>query len=106
MSGYREFDLAGAFVRCRVCGGPALLDAPFEFYSARVGLSASLDETHQAQKWDAWLVIEKHPSIARWVAPEVGQNYTRYLGVALCEKCHAQYAYQVSWPDDAYYRWD
>jgi hypothetical protein len=104
MTGYRVFDLTGAFVRCRVCGGPAVLDAPFEFYSARDGLPEA--EMRPAHRWDGWLVIEKHPSIARWVAPDAGQSYSRFLGVALCSKCHAQYAYEVSWPADAYYQWE
>jgi hypothetical protein len=104
MPGYRVFDLTGAFVRCRVCGGPALLDAPFEFYGARDSLSDG--ETRPAHRWDGWQVIEKHPSIVRWVAPGAAQNYSQFLGVALCSKCHTQYAYEVSWPADAFYQWD
>jgi hypothetical protein len=104
MSGYRVFDLVGAVVRCRTCGGPALLDTPFEFYSARKGLPEG--ETRPAHRWNGWLVVEKHPSIVRWMAPEAGHSYTRLLGVASCSRCHAHYAYDVSWPDDAHYRWD
>src|SRR5437868_2978132 len=104
MSGYRVFNLSGAFVRCRVCGGSAVLDAPFEFYGAGEGLPEG--ERRTAHRWDGWLVIERHPSIARWVAPDAGQNYARYLGVAQCRQCHAQYAYEVSWPADAYYQWE
>lgn len=104
MSSYRVFDLSGAIVRCRACAGPAALDAPFEFYSAHKGLPEG--ETRPAHRWNGWLVVEKHPSIARWEAPEAGRDYSRLLGVALCSRCHAQYAYDVSWPDDAYYRWD
>jgi hypothetical protein len=81
-----------------------VLDAPFEFYSVRGGLPGG--ETRPAHKWNGWLIIEKHPSIARWVAPGPGQNYARYLGVTQCRECHAQYAYEVSWPDDAYFQWE
>jgi hypothetical protein len=104
MTGYRVFDLTGAIVRCRVCGGRAVLDAPFEFFSARDGLPEG--EDRPAHHWNGWLVIEKHPSTARWIEPAPGQDYSQFLGVARCAMCHAQYAYEVLWPADAYYQWN
>jgi hypothetical protein len=51
-------------------------------------------------------VVEKHPLIAKWVAPDDGRSYEKPLGVALCSSCYAKYAYEVSWPADAYYQWN
>jgi len=104
MSGYAVFSWVGASVHCRKCGELATLDTPFEFYRAREGLPES--ETRPAHRWNGWLVVEKHPLIAKWVAPEDGQSYDRPLGVVLCSSCYAKYAYEVSWPADAYFQWD
>ncbi len=104
MSSFITGCIGESIVRCPVCGGKALLDDPFEFYSVTAGLSEELSQ--RAQQWGGWLVVERYPSVIKWVEPGKGVGYEHRRGVIKCLACHNVKAENVSWPDDAYYRWD
>src|SRR4051812_26037825 len=90
-------------VRCPKCGGRALLDDPFAFYSAK---TVPAELAANAYKWGGRLVVEKYPSTIKWVEPPTGQGYPHRRGVVRCLACHYLGAHDLSWPDDAYYKWD
>jgi hypothetical protein len=79
------------------------LDDPFDFYSAK---SIPPDLMANAHSWGEKLVVEKYPSVMKWVKPARGQGYTHRRGVVRCIDCHHLGAHDISWPDDAYYKWD
>jgi len=90
-------------VRCPKCGGEALMDEPFAFYnSGRVPPELLV----HAQQWGHRMVVEKYPSLAKWVPPEKGRGYLHKRGVVKCRRCHHVDVHDISWPDEAYYKWD
>ena len=80
-----------------------MLDQPFAFYSPGT-IPAPL--MAQAQPWGQRMVVEKYPSVVKWVQPEKGHGYIHRRGVVRCLACHHVDLHDIAWPDEAYYRWN
>ncbi|MEO8289252.1 MAG: hypothetical protein ABI670_22830 [Chloroflexota bacterium] len=91
-------------VRCPICAGYAQVDDPFSFYSAKKALPDGIEGPSHV--WGGRLVVEKYPSVAKWTTPEKGEGYKHNKGVVRCAVCHHIGLHEISWPNDAYYRWD
>jgi hypothetical protein len=92
-------------IRCPRCAACAVFDTPFEFYLPNDILpEAEVRPTHQ---WGQRLVIEKYPSVLKWLPPyEKWYEGWPKTGVVKCTNCHLVAAHELTWPDEAYYQWD
>ncbi len=93
-------------VRCRKCGGHAMVGDPFSFYGVKQAKDLPPEVLERAHSWSGRLVVENYPSVVSWIAPKKRQGYTHGLGVVRCMACYHQEARDISWPADAYYKWE
>ena len=93
-------------VRCPRCGGRAIYDTPFIFYEKndkRVqGETRPVHPVAGRYKW----VAEKYPSIYPWSPSSKVRAAIGGTGVIKCAQCHLVKVHSLSWPADAYYKWE
>jgi len=90
-----------------------MFELPYEFVTEQPA-----NELRPTHRWGGWYVVEKYPSVLAWTPPKQShQALYRWpgwdswgtsgvRGVVKCEHCHLIAAHDLSWPEDAYYRWE
>src|SRR3954463_9647453 len=91
-------------VRCPRCGARAIYDTPFEFYSKSKPRPEIQDRPlHYVNQW---IVGEKYPSVLPWTPANGKCSSQQQTGVIKCTGCYLVAAYDLDWPNDAFYQWD
>ncbi|MAE96009.1 MAG: hypothetical protein CL910_15230 [Deltaproteobacteria bacterium] len=101
-------------IRCPGCEGRATCDEPFLFLNEAPGP----EEQRPTHRWGGWTVVEKFPSLVPWQAPRgsgqflesggSGESFGYRLGskgVVHCARCVTPRIHELSWPGDAYWKW-
>ena len=94
-------------VRCPRCGQRALFDRElFEFYREREGPPPA--GNHPVHRFGGFYVVERYPRLVPWTPPRPQPRQERLplIGVVKCIHCGLVAAHELSWPADAYFRWE
>ena len=102
-------------VICPACGQMAQFHEPFVFLNR----TPKKDEQHVYHQWGGWYVMERFPHLLQWTPPQsssdqvlrgAGDDKPGYRmwqkGVVLCSHCHDNRVHVLSWPEDAWWRWE
>lgn len=110
-----------ATIRCPRCDGAAefrkafaLVDASaWAWWEARLWPCARATDWQAKARWAAgdpppawsgWIVIEQDPTLYRWQQPSPRGYAATDEGVIACPRCVGRRRHTLSWPADAYYR--
>jgi hypothetical protein len=106
--------LASIDIVCPGCGHLAIFDEPFIFFSGNQPMA----EGQTYHRWGNWRIVEKYPSVITWSPPQGHQYYLRkgngtapgypllHRGMVLCPHCHISKLHTLSWPTDAWWKWE
>lgn len=88
---------------CPACGQMAQFHEPFVFLNS----ASKRDAQHVYHQWGGCYVMERFPHLLRWTPPKGYSGYRMWhKGVVLCSHCHDNRVHVLSWPDDAWWRWE
>jgi hypothetical protein len=91
---------------CPRCSSMALLDLAVFDYEHWSGNKPDLSSDPHRHFWNNVIVTERYPAIVRWSAPSGNQRPRRDMGVVRCSSCALIDRHDLSWPEDAYWKWD
>ena len=75
-------------------------------YDSWEGQAPDVSGDSRRHLWNNVVVTELYPTIVPWVAPKDLELTRSGIGAVRCPACGLLARHELTWPSDAYWRWD